>query len=186
MTATPPQDATIDPQQDTSALPEEDDDDPDFAAFYKWSNSESKPVKRKHEPPSEDEDEIKPRPRTIAPAKKTPKTEPKAVDCIRPEYPTIVKDDQGHWVELRCHICGVNYSSESKAFFKGRRGMRRHYTHDHKDNDQEVVAMKMAECMRLASHHVLSKEEVESILAGESGAYGVPAVGGPKKGCLSK
>jgi len=161
-----------------------DDDDADFAAMDKRTAARTPSAKRKRSESLDPDAAIAVKPRKPRATAKEPRdrstsarlARAKLMETVHPDFPTIVSNESGQWVELRCHICGVNKNPSNKHLFKGRLGMLYHYIAAHKDRLGEGERYHMLEVIAKASCHVLSDQEVESIKAGITDEYKVPLV----------
>ncbi|KAK4552109.1 hypothetical protein LTR86_010645 [Recurvomyces mirabilis] len=173
----------IGPQHALSPLPE-DDDDADFAAMDELTATKPQSTKRERSESPGLEDTITAKPRKLQTTERATQPGPsktKSSEGIHPDFPTIVQKKSGQWVELRCHLCGSNRSSQLKTLYKGGWGMTNHYVHSHKDQLGEGERYRTVDVIEMASYHILSKEEVEGILARDPGAYVVPTVAAVKR-----
>ncbi|SMQ54113.1 unnamed protein product [Zymoseptoria tritici ST99CH_3D7] len=102
-----------------------------------------------------------------APASKRSKRAPEYL----PACPTIVKTDEGTWVELRCSVCNGNTEPQKGQFYKGPAGLQKHLQTNHQ---QKVTrADVIVRCM----HRAVSDGEVEKIESGEVEVERVVGVG---------
>ncbi|KAK3678440.1 hypothetical protein LTR78_001737 [Recurvomyces mirabilis] len=91
--------------------PPEDDGDADFAAMDKRTATKPQSSKRGRSESPDPKDTITAKPRNLQITGKDRQpgsSNTKHFEGIVPDFPTIVRNRNGRWVELRCHVCGEN------------------------------------------------------------------------------
>ncbi|KAK3115988.1 hypothetical protein LTR53_004102 [Teratosphaeriaceae sp. CCFEE 6253] len=86
-----------------------------------------------------------------------------------PWCPTIVLDDDGSWVELRCKVCGGNTHPNGGGLLHGAEAMLRHLVKGH-----GCVPMPLGQVVRMCRMRRLGRSSVGAIWNG--GATGMPYV----------
>lgn len=88
-------------------------------------------------------------------------------------FPTIVRDSNGTYTEIRCPSCGGNFSSSTNAFFNGVAGLGMHMRRAHAPR---YTALRTDEVLLVATHQTLTRAEVDGLLAGDTDVYKVPMI----------
>lgn len=126
-------------------------------------------------PPSADATDV-PLPERVL---KKAKTSGKHAERIIAEtHPTVIPSPHkiGSYLELRCGVCGGNYASWQKHYYRGAHGFFNHFMMCHRTAFPGGKMPPLHDIIERCTHHILTDKEIKGIKQGNADAYVVEKV----------